>query len=316
MAISKTGTSHSSTTISNSTTEIDSEIHSFNHRGSPLLTDSTSFSVEDKVLASHRGVFYEAKVLKIQHDAKELKFFVHYLGWSKHWDEWVGLNNLVEYTEENVQKYEVEKSIKPGRSSRMKPKVVRGRKRKYDSVMKDNGAVFMEKLVNIQMPPTLKKQLNDDSVFVTNMGKLVKLPRTPNVHDIFNTYVDYREKKDGSFDDTIRPFVQSFEFYFDKALPAMLLYQCERRQFEEATTDDISPSTVYGAEHLLRLFVKFPEILYNDRSDTRLTEEELTDLQQRLVDFLKFLRKNQSAFFLSTYPENEDIETSTNKQDD
>ncbi|EXB89245.1 NuA4 complex subunit EAF3-like protein [Morus notabilis] len=204
MAISKTGTSHSSTTISNSTTEIDSEIHSFNHRGSPLLTDSTSFSVEDKVLASHRGVFYEAKslfaickVLKIQHDAKELKFFVHYL---------------------------------------------------------DNGAVFMEKLVNIQMPPTLKKQLNDDSVFVTNMGKLVKLPRTPNVHDIFNTYVDYREKKDGSFDDTIRPFVQSFEFYFDKALPAMLLYQCERRQFEEATTDDISPSTVYGAEHLLRLF--------------------------------------------------------------
>ncbi|EXB89244.1 hypothetical protein L484_006798 [Morus notabilis] len=62
--------------------------------------------------------------------------------------------------------------------------------------------------------------------------------------------------------------------------------------------------------------IKFPEILYNDRSDTRLTEEELTDLQQRLVDFLKFLRKNQSAFFLSTYPENEDIETSTNKQDD
>lgn len=50
--------------------------------------------------------------------------------------------------------------------------------------------------------------------------------------------------------------MQSFEFYFDKALPAMLLYQCERRQFEEATADDISPSTVYGAEHLLRLFGK------------------------------------------------------------
>lgn len=65
MAISKTGTSHSSTTISNSTTEIDSESHSFYHRGSPLLTGSTSFSVEDKVLASHRGVFYEAKVFSL-----------------------------------------------------------------------------------------------------------------------------------------------------------------------------------------------------------------------------------------------------------
>lgn len=36
----------------------------------------------------------------------------------------------------------------------------------------------------------------------------------------------------------------------------MLLYKKERRQYEEAVVDDISPSTVYGAEHLLRLFGK------------------------------------------------------------
>lgn len=49
-------------------------------------------------------------------------FFLSIFEFLNSWDEWVGLNNLVEYTEENVQKYEVEKSIKPGRSSRMKPK--------------------------------------------------------------------------------------------------------------------------------------------------------------------------------------------------
>lgn len=42
--------------------------------------------------------------------------------------------------------------------------------------------------------------------------------------------------------------------YFDKALLAMLLYKNEREQYEAAVGDKVSPSSVYGAEHLLRLF--------------------------------------------------------------
>ena len=83
----------------------------------------------------------------------------------------------------------------------------------------------MEDLV-LQMPQTLKKQLVDDCEFITDLGKvlwihysnlnlylwfihdeipvndinillqLVKLPRTPNVDDIFKKYLDYRSKKD------------------------------------------------------------------------------------------------------------------------
>lgn len=34
----------------------------------------------------------------------------------------------------------------------------------------------------------------------------------------------------------------------------MLLYKNERKQYQKACPDDITPSTVYGAEHLLRLF--------------------------------------------------------------
>ena len=33
--------------------------------------------------------------------------------------------------------------------------------------------------------------------------------------------------------------------YFDKALPAILLYKSERRQYKEAISVDVSPSTVY-----------------------------------------------------------------------
>lgn len=63
MATSKSGVSHSPAAISDdSATETDSEIHNFNHRDSPWHSDSTRFSVGDKVLASHKGVFYAAKV--------------------------------------------------------------------------------------------------------------------------------------------------------------------------------------------------------------------------------------------------------------
>lgn len=34
----------------------------------------------------------------------------------------------------------------------------------------------------------------------------------------------------------------------------MLLYKNERQQYEKAIADNVSPSSVYGAEHLLRLF--------------------------------------------------------------
>ena len=42
--------------------------------------------------------------------------------------------------------------------------------------------------------------------------------------------------------------------YFDKALPAMLLYDSERTQYQALSEEHKPPSSVYGAEHLLRLF--------------------------------------------------------------
>lgn len=91
----------------------------------------------------------------------------------------------------------------------------------------------------------------------------------------------------------------------------MLLYKNERQQYEAAISDDVTPSSIYGAEHLLRLFgivvylhisrvhtaydyfsttinifvfaVKLPKILYY----ANIEEATLSELQQNLVDFLK-----------------------------
>lgn len=258
------------------------------------------------------------KVKKIEYRLKEWRYYVHYLGWSKNWDEWVGVDRLMKYTDENLQKQrelnnkqDAEKSTKPSRISYTKPKgsnVPRGKKRKHDSILKEKGALPLEKLVIIQIPPTLKKQLIDDCEFVTHLGKLVRLPRTPSVDDILKKYLDYRLRKDGMMTDSVGEIMKGLRCYFDKALPVMLLYKSERQQYEETVTDDVDPSTIYGAEHLLRLFVKLPELLVY----ANIEEETLRELQHKLNDFLKFLHKNQSSFFLSAYHAPEEIETSTN----
>lgn len=272
----------------------------------------------EKVLAYHGPRIYEAKVQKAELRKNEWRYFVHYLGWNKNWDEWVGADRLMKHTEDNVLKQQaldkkqgMEKSTKSGRSAQAKPKssadvkldkeetksnVPKGKKRKADSGT-EKGNVSAEKLVKIQIPPTLKKQLVDDWEFVTQQNKLVKLPRSPTVDDILTKYLEYRSKKDGMMTDSVGEILNGIRCYFDKALPAILLYKKERQQYHEAVSDNVSPSSVYGAEHLMRLFVKLPELL----AYAKIEEETLTRMQQKLLDFLKFLQKNQATFFLSAY---------------
>ncbi|KAM7520429.1 hypothetical protein LguiB_019391 [Lonicera macranthoides] len=224
----------------------------------------------------------------------------------------------MKHNDENVLKQQdldkkqgVDKNSKSGRSAQTKPKIstdskvdkedaknsgAKGKKRKSDSgVEKDN--VSVENLVKIQVPSTLKKQLVDDWDFITQQDKLVKLPRSPNVDDIFKKYLDYRSKKEGMLNDAIGEILNGLRCYFEKALPVILLYKKERQQYNEAVADNVSPSSIYGAEHLLRLFVKLPGLL----AYVNIEEETLISLQQKLLDFLKFLQKNQGTFFLSAY---------------
>ncbi|KAG5030738.1 hypothetical protein JHK82_014343 [Glycine max] len=353
MGISKTTTKTStevtdnnsnSNSNSSSTTQTETDNH---------ISVAAPYAVGEKVLVYHSDCLYEAKLRQAEyHNTKGWHFLVHYLGWKKSWDEWLDLDRLMKHTEENMRKKHDldeklgnDKNAKIPRGSLAKSKttnVSRGRKRRNESVIKEKPAVDLEKLVNIQIPPTLKKQLVDDCEFITHLGKLVKLPRTPNVKGILKNYFDYRLKKCGSMGDSVEEIMKGLSCYFDKALPVMLLYKNEHQQYQEACPANVFPSAIYGAEHLLRLFdgsvvimpfvdskmlalwvqacmslllyahVKLPELLFH----ASIEEKTLVELQAHLIDFLRFLQKNQSTFFLSTYHVAEGIENSTNKQGD
>lgn len=279
---------------------------------------SRAFTDGEKVLAYHGPRIYEAKVQKTEFRKDEWRYFVHYLGWNKNWDEWVNKDRLMKNTEENLQKQQfldkkqgVDKGSKTGRSSQTKPKassevkvekedtksnVAKGKKQKTETGT-EKDSISPDKLFKIQIPSTLRKLLVDDHEFVIQQDKLVKLPRSPTVDDILTKYIEYRSKKDSTPTDPVKEIMNGLRSYFDKALPVILLYKKERSQYTEAVKDDVSPSTIYGAEHLLRLFVKLPELL----ACIIIEEETIVTLQQKLLEFLKFLQKNQNSFFLASY---------------
>lgn len=277
------------------------------------------FREGEKVLAYHGPLIYDTKIQKAEFRKKEWKYFVHYLGWSKNWDEWVGADRLMKPTEDNLEKQKklfknqsgdkqtkgrvpagkqksvAEKELK----TESKPLATRGKKRKSDPVVEAKDSDDPDHPLKISLPGTLKKQLVDDWEFITQMGKLVKLPRSPSAEEILKKYIDFKTKRDGILEDPLEEVLNGLRSYFNKALPAILLYPQERAQYASAVPEGstISPSSIYGAEHLLRLFVKLSELLVY----TNMEHEALTQLQQKLADFLKFLQRNQGSFFLTSY---------------
>uniref|UniRef100_A0A8D8M3Y5 Mortality factor 4-like protein 1 n=1 Tax=Cacopsylla melanoneura TaxID=428564 RepID=A0A8D8M3Y5_9HEMI len=95
----------------------------------------------EKVLCYHGSLIYEAKCLKIRESEDspdKMEYFIHYAGWSKKWEEWVGESRILKYTEENVRK---QKSLKEqeGKGSK-KPVGTPGRKSSTTEKDKDSGS--------------------------------------------------------------------------------------------------------------------------------------------------------------------------------
>ena len=59
----------------------------------------------------------------------------------------------------------------------------------------------------------------------------------------------------------------------------------------------MEPSDVYGAEHLLRLFVNLPSIIVHTSMDT----ESISLLKDHLAEFLAYLAREKHRLFVREY---------------
>lgn len=58
-----------------------------------LISISKAYNVNDKVEVEWQGKWYPAKILQIDKN----KYFIHYEGYDKKWDEWVGIERIKVY---------------------------------------------------------------------------------------------------------------------------------------------------------------------------------------------------------------------------
>jgi len=277
-------------------------------------SDSLTYITDERVLCYHGVLIYEAKILKGEiWENKSIPeengphYFVHYKGWKQTWDEWVPEERILKFTQENIElKNRLKEAYSPHTRNHEKKTstTTDNSKKKNRENTKVSVAEPIKRIeIKIPIPDPLKLQLVDDWENITKDKKLVPLPRKPTVVEILSEYkkasAELKKDEKNREIDLISEMLDGIQLYFDRALGNILLYHFERQQYIEieSKNEEKKMSEIYGAEHLLRLFVQFPFLL----EETNLDQDSLTIIQQYMVEFLKFLADNQKKFFTTEY---------------
>jgi len=255
---------------------------------------AAAFNVGDKVLAYHGPLMYAAKIIEVDVQGSEPRYFIHYDGWKRKWDEWVAGDRLQEDSPENQER--LKQLSNEARQAKKTAAAAPAKRAKTEAVAKPDAEAdddaesaeddnpFEDSAVKLNLPQELKALVVKDWENITQKGLLVQLPRSPSIRDVFARFMSERQRKNA------HPFAQVTEglsVYFDRALPTILLYRAEREQFEHVKTRLAGKRfcEVYGVEHLLRLFVRLPQLL----AHADIGEADLALLLQRMQDVFKFI---------------------------
>lgn len=146
--------------------------------------------------------------------------------------------------------------------------------------------------MEIFVPLELKKRLVLDWKLVSTKQALVNLPRKPTAYDIVQGFMSSRSKEEQQ---NMREVMDGILIYFDKALGSLLLYRFERPQYADIVKSFTSKRLceVYGAEHLLRLFVKLPDLLVR----AEMIEDARDLVKAATVEFLRHMEQEAQKLF-------------------
>ncbi|CAG8526646.1 3009_t:CDS:2 [Acaulospora morrowiae] len=273
------------------------------------------FKEGERILCYHGPMIYEAKVLQFDtFDTKHPKsgltgphYLIHYKGWKNTWDEWVEEPRVLKFNEANLNKQKMieetmNKKNKPSvKKTVQDPNIDKGKKRRRDRSIDKDDLVKRPKII-FNMPEPLRALLVQDWENINKSHMNVPLPRKPHVGDIIENYRRWRKENNGnqdSLDGIAEEVLKGVLFYFNKCIGTRLLYQLERPQYREVRhkLDHYENSQIFGAEHLLRLFVAFPQLV----SSTNLGQETLNVLKDHLTDLINYLNEHRKEYFLEEY---------------
>ncbi|CAE6471163.1 unnamed protein product [Rhizoctonia solani] len=239
-----------------------------------------------------------------------LHYLVHYKGWKQSWDEWVPPPRLLKWNDTNltIQKNLVAQTKQAGPGAGASNKAAgassgggmgtggrgagrkEGRKRGREE---DEAAKKPE--MKLEIPDILKVQLVDDWEAMTKSNRLVPLPRTPSVQDILTSFKEWLptvmpSSKHRVLATVLPVIIAGLQLYFDKSGQIYCIGLKERREPRDM-------STIYGAEHLLRLIVNLPSMI----SQTTMDTESVALLKEYVEYLLQYLVQERERIFLKEY---------------
>uniref|UniRef100_A0A4X2JLX8 Uncharacterized protein n=1 Tax=Vombatus ursinus TaxID=29139 RepID=A0A4X2JLX8_VOMUR len=235
-------------------------------------------------------------------------------------DEWVKESRLLKYSEINLKKQRELFEASQAQSANGKMVgVASGSQDDNDSESRDDSgsdisqqphwrralvnpadepwSSFMSTDFKIDIPAELKPWLVAEWDLVTRQKKLFCLPAKKNVESILEDYVRYERSHANAEDEiyAVPELVAGIRAYFNVTLGSHLLYKFEKLQYITILVNDLGvPLTeIYGAPHLLRLFVKLGDML----SCVFFDSYSITLLSKYLCHFVKYLANNSAALF-------------------
>jgi len=268
------------------------------------------FKKEEKVLAYHGPLIHEAKVEEaVARDAPDGKtkvklYLLHYDGWNSHWDEWVPESRVLKDTHDGraKQKERIREFQRAHKRKKQEQSTNAGKAKAAKTAGGASGVADESLLAEIReqlrLPHGAKLKLIEDWERITRERKLVTLPHKVPISTILDDFVAAKARRT-SHERLYGEVCDGVRAYFNQALPTCLLYKYERRQYREAKEHNKQQSAdqYYGAEHLLRLYVKLPELL----ARCHMQREHMTVLVAKLSELLKFLVTGKAKYFANEY---------------